>query len=44
MFLIKSRFIDSCSDLIPTRPPIPPVDIGDTILAISPADNPVSNV
>lgn len=41
--LSRTRFSSACSDLISTRPPIPPVDISHNILAIPPKSPSVIN-
>lgn len=33
--LSNSRFSSACADLIPKRPPIPPVDLSEIILSIN---------
>lgn len=41
--LSRSRFSDTCMDLIPKIPPIPPIDISSVILSIEPESTIVSN-
>lgn len=41
--LTRSRFSESCLDLIPKIPPIPPLDISEVIMAIEPEKTNVSN-